>query len=896
MLQHRQSSHRPQTRAKARAIVRRSVYSRLQAEMLESRRLMAIDLASPVLGLSTPAAIVAGEGEGEGDFQGTAGRDAFFVMYGGENVVVTRSSNGQAPVTLGSVAPATPINLNGLGGDDSLTVVGSNASDVFVIGNGSMTVNASTIHWVSVESLLVHGNAGDDAYRLNADLALGVVRLLEEADEGSDTIDFSTTVTAAANMSLNANGEQTVSPNLKLHLIRPTYFENLVGTPNNDTLTGNSRANQLSGLAGNDQLDGLAGHDRLEGGAGDDQLLGKAGNDTYFFDADSNQGSDVITDVSGRDSIDLSSTTTLGATLSLAVTTKQTVNSNWEVTLVGNDSMEAIIGTQLADTLTGNALNNTLQGAGGNDTLQGGDGNDTYLFNADLQLGTDTITDTIGIDTLDFSPTMTSGVSVTLGTATSQVVNANLSLVLASAALMDHLIGSMATDTLTGNGLANSLTGNQGNDTLQGGLGDDTYWFAANSPLGTDTLNDVGGRDRLDFSQTVLAGVQVNLGIATLQTINSNLKLNLGSVDAFENVVGSAKNDTLIGNGVANRLTGGAGNDILRGNDGDDTLQGNQGDDDLRGGQDDDRYVFDADLALGSDQLEDSGGVDELHFGSTTTRSIHVQLGRTTTQVINVGLSLTLASATAFENVVGGARADVLVGNAVANHFTGGGGDDQLRGGGGDDTYHFDTDLALGTDTLDEAGGGFDTLDFSKSSTGGINVDLSQATSQVIRTGKLSLILKSGATFEKVIGTKLNDSITGNSLSNTLLGLAGNDTLTGLGGRDLLIGGLGADTLSGGDSEDLMIAGSTSHDRSSMALDLILDEWRSNHPRATRLANLGGGLGGLPALNRSTVRKDTLASQLNGGEGLDWFFANLSGTGTLDTIATLDPNENTVEL
>jgi Ca2+-binding RTX toxin-like protein len=54
--------------------------------------------------------------------------------------------------------------------------------------------------------------------------------------------------------------------------------------------------------------------------------------------------------------------------------------------------------------------------------------------------------------------------------------------------------------------------------------------------------------------------------------------------------------------------------------------------------------------------------------------------------VVNAGLSLTLGSASAIENVIGGGLADTLTGNGLANSLTGGGGNDTLNGGAGNDT------------------------------------------------------------------------------------------------------------------------------------------------------------------------------------------------------------------
>ncbi|HBH53450.1 MAG TPA: hypothetical protein DDY91_16315, partial [Planctomycetaceae bacterium] len=77
--------------------------------------------------------------------------------------------------------------------------------------------------------------------------------------------------------------------------------------------------------------------------------------------------------------------------------------------------------------------------------------------------------------------------------------------------LGDALIGNALANTLTGNGGNDTLNGGAGNDSLTGGLGDDTYVFAANSALGTDTLNEsAGGIDTLDFSGTTSTAVTLN--------------------------------------------------------------------------------------------------------------------------------------------------------------------------------------------------------------------------------------------------------------------------------------------------------------------------------------------------------------------------------------------------
>ena len=207
----------------------------------------------------------------------------------------------------------------------------------------------------------------------------------------------------------------------------------------------------------------------------------------------------------------------------------------------------------------------------------------SYPFTATAALGTDTLVETAGqgVDLLDFSAT-TVAVTVNLGLTTSQVVNANLSLVLSAGDAFENVRGSTVNDTLTGNAVANRLEGNAGNDTLQGvagddtlvgGLGNDSFVFNTGSALGTDTLDEsAGGLDTLDFSTTTTNSVTVNLGVATTQVVNANLSLILGADNTFENVNGGSLGDVLIGNALANTLTGNAGNDTLTGGAGNDKI------------------------------------------------------------------------------------------------------------------------------------------------------------------------------------------------------------------------------------------------------------------------------------------------------------------------------------
>ena len=791
--------------------------------------------------------------------------------------------------------------LTGGAGDDSLAGAAGNDSLVGGLGDDTLA-----------------GGTGNDTYVYAVTTNLGSDTLVELGGEGVDLITFASTTTKGVALNLGVTTTQTVvSGGLNLTLNAADTFDNVTGGSLADVLTGNSLANTLIG------------------GPGNDTLAGAGGDDVYGYTTSAALGTDSLVELpgAGSDTLDFSRTTTLSVTVNLDLATTQVVNANLSLLLNAADTFENVLGGSLADTLTGNANPNrlvgnagndtligghgadTLDGGAGNDLLQGGAGNDTYLFDADLVLGSDTLTEssTGGVDTLDFSATTGKALVVNLGLSTAQtVVATNLTLTLSGVDVVENVIGGSLNDLLTGNSLANSLQGGAGNDTLQGlagddilvgGAGNDSYAFTTATPLGTDTLDETGGGvDTLDFSTTTDAGVTVDLSLSTTQVVTANLSLVLGAGDTFENALGGALGDVLTGNALANALTGNGGND---------TLTGGAGNDSLTGGLGDDLYLFATSTALGTDTLNESaGGIDTLDFSGTTSLGVTVNLGTTATQVVNANLALVLGLATAFENVVGGAGNDLLTGNTLANVLTGNAGNDTLvglagndtlAGGQGDDSYPFAATTALGTDSLVEfVGQGLDLLDFGGTALA-IRIDLGSLTAQAVNAN-LGLVLSGGEVFEMLIGTPANDTLVGNSLANVLLGGGGNDTLVGLAGRDLLFGGNGSDSLNGGDDEDIVIAGLTTYySESTKVLDrpavkAIWEEWtRPDLVYASRITNLRTGVGASGTFKLSTLTlltdSSTAIDTLTGEQGLDWFWKftgdvvgdlNTGGTETLN--------------
>ena len=196
-----------------------------------------------------------------------------------------------------------------------------------------------------------------------------------------------------------------------------------------------------------------------------------------------------------------------------------------------------------------------------------------------------------------------------------------------------------------------------GNDTAIGGAGSETF----SGDGGDDSIDGGAGVDTVDYSAATVA-CRVDLSNTSWQFTGQGMDLLLN----FENVIGTALNDTLLGNAGDNKLVGNAG---------DDTLEGGLGTDILDGGGaaagDTARYAGSAAAFI---NLAVTGTQNTLGYGYDTLIGI--------------------------ENLEGGSGADNFTGNDGANLLIGNGGNDTFRGGNGNDTIEGGT----GQDTAEYSG------------------------------------------------------------------------------------------------------------------------------------------------------------------------------------------------
>jgi Ca2+-binding RTX toxin-like protein len=171
-------------------------------------------------------------------------------------------------------------------------------------------------------------------------------------------------------------------------------------------------------------------------------------------------------------------------------------------------------------------------------------------------------------------------------------------------------------------------------------------------------------------------------------------------------------------------------------------------------------------------------------------------------------------------------------------------------------------------------------LDYAAYTTG-VSVNLAAGSATSIGHGVNNIAV--------VRGGSASDTIVGDGGNDILIGGAGNDTLIAGSGRDLLFGGLGSDILSGGAGESILISGTTKFDTNLTTIDNLLAYWsRTDLTNSARVAALrAGSVVGIPAINATNIVNDTSTDTLNGGAGLDWFFAKL-GAPSQDTVTALD--------
>ncbi len=312
------------------------------------------------------------------------------------------------------------------------------------------------------------------------------------------------------------------------------------GTSGDDTLRGSEAAEILRGLAGDDRLLGNGGDDQLRGGSGNDQLLGGDGNDRLSGGA----GSDRLNGGNGEDR------------------------------LSGGLGDDNLIGGAGADRLSGGDGDDRLSGGAGDDRFVGGAGNNELLGGG-------------GYDIAGYNTAQANGPVTFKYSFFQREEDSPRGPVMQTRAGFQVVRSDGGIDTLTSieqvNGVAHqaNTVDFSARQIVDGGRGGFRGFLQAPSV----TVNLAEGKLKLGEDQSVgssLPGEQF-LQAVTPKTVQ---------LRRFVNVVGSAGEDLITGNGAANRLEGGGDDDVLLGGGGDDTLIGGSRNDTLTGGRGRDKFVL----------------------------------------------------------------------------------------------------------------------------------------------------------------------------------------------------------------------------------------------------------------------------------------------------------------
>jgi|GEM_PF-259753 len=571
-------------------------------------------------------------GAGDDSLLGGLGNDTYIFNSGWGHDTINDTYAGINTLDFSSITSNLTITTS----FSSQSTDGTNTLNLASNTNISNILSGSGNDNITAIGATINGGAGNDSMHGSAYIFQNGFG--QDTLTGAGSVDLSA-VTSNITVNLTAAATQITNGTNSVTWNSSTINITTVSTGSgNDTISGTGTGNpeNLKGNAGSDTITAGSGNDTLDGGTGNDSLNGGNGNDSYNFS--DNWGIDTLTDSAGTDQVDLSNVTA-DATINLVNGSGAEVTSgsnsiefgtsvlenafggagNDTITgtfanniLVGNAGNDTIIGADGNDSITGGSGNDsisagtgddTLIGGAGNDILDGGDGNDTYVFGPvgtdPANWGNDTIIDSSGSQTLDFS-SVTTNLAMNLTSGVTDGINT----VSWSGNIISTAYAGSGNDNVTGNSLANvistyagndTLNGAGGNDILSGGDGNDTYVFSGT--WGSDTLSDNAGENVVDCS-AVTAALTINLTSSTSDEITDGTnKVNWSSGDIIADAIGGSGNDSITGNTGDNVLTGMTGNDTLIGGSGNDTYQFNLGD--------------------GQDLIQDSAGTDKVLFTSS---------------------------------------------------------------------------------------------------------------------------------------------------------------------------------------------------------------------------------------------------------------------------------------
>ncbi len=516
---------------------------------------------------------------GNATINGGAGTTTVYGTNGGANTWTLTANNAG---NLNGVATFTSVEvIRGGTGADTLAansiwhITGANAGDV------------DGVAFTAIENL--QGAAHDDLFYFSGS---GSVSGWVEAGAGANTFDYSgygSAVTFNVQTS-TATGVGATFANI----------QNLIGSPQSDTLVGANSANvwNVTGAnAGNiGSILTFASFENLMGGSANDTFSfsgsagvagaidGKAGSNTFDY---SGYGSAVTFDLQNHTASGVGATwaniqNLVGSPQSDTFIASNIANT-WNVTGTNAGNLNTALYFSGVENLTGNANSDTFifgDGAGITGALNAAGGANTldYAAYATARALTLTGTSTVGfagatanigggfsnITSIVGSPQSDTliGANIvnTWTLATNNAGNVNGALTFSS---IETIAGSAASDTLIGANIANTwnVTGaNAGNlnsalyfagvENLTGSANSDAFIFSDGAGI-TGALNAAGGANTLNYAAYTTARAIALTATSTVGFAGTTANIG-GGFSNITNLIGTPQADTLTGANIAN--------------------------------------------------------------------------------------------------------------------------------------------------------------------------------------------------------------------------------------------------------------------------------------------------------------------------------------------------------
>ncbi len=570
--------------------------------------------------------------------------------------------------------------LLGEGGNDTITagsgndtVEGGDGDDLLDGGDGDNLIKGG----IGDDRLFAGSGAdtiigGDDAAASNA---LGATRdCFRKHDRGWDRNAVNGPQRSDRDTLSAGDGNDT--------LLGGADSDNIIAGPGDDNIDGQTGDDLLAGFEGNDAINGREGNDTvtggddndtIEGGLGVDSLLGDDGNDTITDDgsADPNALPAVIRGGGGDDFLKARG-------LNQEIIIGDTGNDSID----GGDGPDILDGGNGDDTLFGHQGNDTIAGGYGMDDMHGNEGNDLFINDdgeADTMHGGD------DFDYYQFDPSFLDEVTAVetiydlpdldqqtiLGAAAADLLlPAKLGEGIAFQSGGGSVVLESSAPAKTSGGMAALAVVSGGRLSVGGTSGNDSISILLNGTTVTVVENGV----TFNYAASSIFSISVDVGAGNdLVVLEKSGGANAVSINAT--LLGGSGNDTLRG-GFGNDLIGGGdGNDYCIGSFGNDSLVGGNGDDNLNGGSD---AVPNND---GRDTLEGDGGAAD--YADYSNRKVNLVLTLNNSGDDGAGEGDYIKFDV--ENILGGQKNDLLIGDGGANLLSGGLGQDTMKGGGGND-------------------------------------------------------------------------------------------------------------------------------------------------------------------------------------------------------------------